>query len=250
MNRCLALSLLPLLFAPIAAGQQGSTVTGTIVGAVRDIHGGVLPGVTITATVSGVESKAVTDSQGRYVFANLPAAPFTIRATLVGFCPGEERVSLEPGRSVTVDFALRLGRLSEIDWIAPPDKLVDLMAMAQTVAYVRVAAAHPTSRCDAFAQVQATVIEQLKPAGPPATTLTFWQEQWDSEPTPYPVGTEVILFLTDWNGKLVRYGPHTAFLVEGGKIVNSPFTFYRSYAGMRIGDFLRELRAMQRGPRR
>jgi len=90
------------------------------------------------------------------------------------------------------------------------------------------------------------VIERLKPAGQSPASLTFWQERWHSEPKPYPVGTQLVVFLVDWNGKLIlSHGPHAVFPIEDGKVQPSRFLFYRSYAEMPVESFLRELRAMK-----
>jgi len=242
-HRLALLAALLCMAVPTSARPQ---VNGTITGRVVDTEGAPLPGVTITVTVGARDLQTVTDPKGRYALDAVPSGAHTIRATLPGFCPGEKRVDLEPGGS-TANFELRTGPLGQIDWIAPPEKLSALVAKVRTVAYVRVTAAlEPTGDCDQLAQVRADVIEQLKPAGQSPASLTFWQERWYSEPRAYPVGTQLVVLLVDWNGKLIRsHGPHAVFPIKDGKVQSSRFLFYRTYADMRVEDFLRELRVMK-----
>ena len=56
----------------ITGAGQG---TGTISGTIEDESGGVLPGVTVSATSAGTGGArtAVSDGQGRYEIANLAA---------------------------------------------------------------------------------------------------------------------------------------------------------------------------------
>ena len=233
------------LWSIASLAGQGRAPAATIVGVVRDTSGGALPGIAITVA-GAAEFKAVTDLQGRFTLSALPAGSHIVRASLTGFCAAEERVELAPGATATVNFDLKVGRLGMIDWVEPVGALRSLVSTVHTIAHVRVVAAEPAGECDAAAPVVARVIESVKPAGVGAgATLTFWQEQWDSEPTPYSVGTELVVFLNERDGTLQRsHGPYAVFPVEGGKIHSSRFLFYRSYIGMPVRQFLRELRAM------
>ena len=71
--------------APEAALAQ--TDTGAIVGTVADVSGGVLPGVSVTATQdeTGVVSTTVTNAAGQYVFPSLRVGRYTVAAELQGF---------------------------------------------------------------------------------------------------------------------------------------------------------------------
>lgn len=247
MSRFFLLGLALLLPVQVTASPQNGTVTGTIAGAVRDGQGGVLPGVTITVTVGALEFKTVTDPQGRYTLAAVPAGSLAVSATLAGFRRFEKRLELEPGANIKCDFTLCPSGVVEIDWIAPPEDISEFFATVHTVAYVRVLTNDGRgAECEmAAARLTATVLERLKPAKSPDLTLTFWQEQWLQEPVPYPVGAELIVFLDAWNGRLVRsHGPSGVFLVEDGKVRESRFPHYLRYNGMPVEQFLRELRAM------
>jgi outer membrane receptor protein involved in Fe transport len=82
---------------------------GTISGVVRDESGGVLPGVVVTATVSGGQGRsAVTSGDGHYSIAVSPGV-YVVSAQLSGFAPfSSNAVSIGPGLSATVDVTLEL----------------------------------------------------------------------------------------------------------------------------------------------
>lgn len=102
--------LLPVI-AVLLGGQaaaQGSRTT---------IHGQVtdsssqqpLIGVEVFVVGSGGAplSGARTDGAGRYVLANVPAGPQTVRARFVGYAPKERSLTINEGETVTLDFALK-----------------------------------------------------------------------------------------------------------------------------------------------
>src|SRR5215468_12248424 len=76
------------LMASTAFAQGGgASTTGSINGKVADTSGGVLPGVTVSATSPssmGVQS-SVTDSGGNYRFPGLPPGTYTLTFELPGF---------------------------------------------------------------------------------------------------------------------------------------------------------------------
>jgi len=234
-----------VLAVPPAALQPGAT--GTVAGVAVDNNGGVLPGVTVVVTAGGREFKTVTDPQGRYILA-VPAGSLAVSATLAGFRRLEKRLELEPGANIRCDFTLCPSGVTEIDWIAPPENISEFFATVHTVAYVRVLTNDGRgAACEmAAARLTTTVLERLKPAKSPDPTLTFWQEQWLEEPTPYPVGAGLIVFLDEWNGRLVRsHGPSSVFVVEDGKVRESRLRHHPRYNGMPVEQFLRELRPMK-----
>src|SRR4249920_2512156 len=100
-----------LLALPLMAHAQEAT----LLGAVKDNTGGVLPGVTVTAIneASGISFVSVTDERGLY---RLPvrAGVYKISAELAGFTtavrPG---VELLLGRQATLNFDLQVSNLQE-----------------------------------------------------------------------------------------------------------------------------------------
>ena len=107
-------TLLLTLAAPIPAAAQATT--GTISGSVVDESKAVLPGATVQ--VKNVETGAtrtlVTDDRGRFRALNLPPGVYTVSAELAGFTSAKrENLTLEIGRDVTADLALKVGAVTE-----------------------------------------------------------------------------------------------------------------------------------------
>jgi hypothetical protein len=89
MKTCLAccsrgILILILLLIASASWAQG---TAQLSGTVRDESGGVLPGVTVTATQTntGLVRTTVTDGAGGYLLTNLPTGPYRLEMALQGF---------------------------------------------------------------------------------------------------------------------------------------------------------------------
>jgi len=100
-----------MLALPLLAYAQDATLNGTI----KDNTGGVLPGVTVTATneASGNTFTSVTDERGIYRMP-VRAGVYKITAELAGFTtaarPG---IELLVGRAVTLDFNMQVSSLQE-----------------------------------------------------------------------------------------------------------------------------------------
>jgi hypothetical protein len=101
-----------LLLFSSAVFAQG---TGDIVGRVVDASGGVLPGVTVTATnlATNISRATVTTETGDYLFTLLPIAIYEIKTELAGFRTQTARVTLATGDRARVDARLELGTVSE-----------------------------------------------------------------------------------------------------------------------------------------
>jgi hypothetical protein len=106
---------LSVLLLAAASAVQAQTNTGEIGGAVKDSSGGVLLGATVTArhAVSGTVVERVTDAEGRFFLPALRIGQWEITATLAGFAPQTQKLALEIGRTLTLDFTLGLEGLSE-----------------------------------------------------------------------------------------------------------------------------------------
>jgi TonB family protein len=99
---------------PPAAGQM--------LGEVSDPSGGVIPGVTITVTSVATRAfwTAVTNSGGRFHFANLPAGAYDLTATLAGFRTFKATVQVASNETLSAGIRLRLGALSETVTVTVP----------------------------------------------------------------------------------------------------------------------------------
>ena len=109
MNVLPALLLALGLCAPLSAQTQ----TGIVEGKVFDQQNAVLPGATVTATGPRGTATTVTDAEGIFRFVGLQPATYTVRTELSGFVTQESQAEVGMGRTVTVDFSLKLSTLSE-----------------------------------------------------------------------------------------------------------------------------------------
>jgi hypothetical protein len=107
LNRVVVLVGLLTLSTAITYAQVGGTLTGTI----RDQSGGVMPGVTVTATntVLGTMFTSVTDSQGSYAFPKLAVGKYDVTMQLEGFKPQKHA-----GIQVDADSAQQINAVLEV----------------------------------------------------------------------------------------------------------------------------------------
>src|SRR4029453_9420647 len=105
---CLTVAVLAL---PLIAFAQDTTLSGTV----RDNTGGVLPGVTVTATneAQGTTFVGVTDERGLYRIV-VPPGVFRVAAELTGFTPPQRPgIEILLGRAVTLNFDMQVSSLQE-----------------------------------------------------------------------------------------------------------------------------------------
>ena len=117
-----------LLAVPCAAVAQDGRIAGTV----TDATGGVLPGVTITATahaLAGGHLVIVTDGTGQCAFAALPPGEYTLTFTLPGSEQLARAVDLASVPTATVDVALRVGGLFEAVTVAVTGTAIDAPAI-------------------------------------------------------------------------------------------------------------------------
>ena len=102
----LAFACLLTLVGPSDAQQ--TVDVASISGRVVDTTGGVIPGVTITATQldTNVLTSAVTDQEGRFRFPYLRVGPYSIVATLSGFVDATRRLTLGIGAAYELPLTL------------------------------------------------------------------------------------------------------------------------------------------------
>ena len=108
----LAVSLVAA-FAGAAVAQVRSV---DIVGVATDPSGGVLPGVTVTATnlATNDERRMVSDDGGRFAFRLLPVGKYSVKAELSGFRTWSvAEVTLAAGDTLTLDPRLEIGAATE-----------------------------------------------------------------------------------------------------------------------------------------
>jgi hypothetical protein len=102
----------------LASTTWAQTDTGRIVGTVTDSTGGVIPGVTVTATSekTGAVRSTVSDEKGFFVLTPLPAATYTVKADQPGFSGGQYTgIIIQVGQEKTLNLQLKpAGVTSEV----------------------------------------------------------------------------------------------------------------------------------------
>jgi hypothetical protein len=117
---CLTVAVLAL---PLIAFAQDTTLSGTV----RDNTGGVLPGVTVTATneAQGTTFVGVTDERGLYRIVVRPGV-FRVSAELAGFTtPQRPGTEILLGRAVVLNFDMQVSSLQETVTVTGEAPLLD-----------------------------------------------------------------------------------------------------------------------------
>ena len=112
LQRLVACAVLLLAGTPAFAQFERSRVSGTV----TDQQGGVMPGVTVTATnvATNQAEVAVTDGAGFYTFATLQPGRYSVTAELQGFKRAtRQNVQADAAGAITVDLSLETGDLAE-----------------------------------------------------------------------------------------------------------------------------------------
>lgn len=94
------------LFVLIPGGlqaQSSGTITGTVVeeGSQRPLSG-------VQIFVVGTQRGSLSNQSGEFTVTGVPAGEQQIRATLVGFAPNSQTVTVTPGQAVSVNFSMTM----------------------------------------------------------------------------------------------------------------------------------------------
>lgn len=84
------------------AAQAVGRVTGTIIG------DGAAPLANVQVSLEGTRFGALTDAEGRFTLANVPAGSYTLRAQRIGYTPATTPVSVGANATATVTLTLRV----------------------------------------------------------------------------------------------------------------------------------------------
>src|SRR5438876_8291943 len=126
----IVVALAACLLAPTHAFAQGggASTTGSINGKVADSSGGVLPGVTVTASspsLMGVQT-SITDSGGLYRFPSLPPGSYTVTFELPGFNTlKRENIQISMGFTATVNVELSVAAVQETVTVSGASPVID-----------------------------------------------------------------------------------------------------------------------------
>jgi hypothetical protein len=121
------------LLALSAAVSTAQASTALLAGRVSDTTGGVLPGVSVSATNlrTALGSAVVTNDEGLYLFASLPPGEYRVEAQLTGFRSAvRPRVVLNVDARATLDFELDLGEVTEVVTVEGGLPLVNVSSAA------------------------------------------------------------------------------------------------------------------------
>jgi len=142
MSRLLRVGLLALLTALFCAAStfaraQGAT-TQTLSGTVVDASGAVIPGADVVAKHSGtgVESTAVSNSEGIFSIPSLPIGTYTVTVTLQGFKTVIiQNVVLTSGAGANVKAVMEVGGVSEQVTVSSSSEVIQTQStsIAQTI---------------------------------------------------------------------------------------------------------------------
>lgn len=124
--RALLAVFVAALLLPAAASAQFDT--STVLGAVKDSSGGVIPGASVTLknTETAITATAVTDTEGSYQFLNVRVGTYTVRAELQGFSVAEAKnVAVTVGARQRVDLTLAVGNVGETVEVTGAAKLLE-----------------------------------------------------------------------------------------------------------------------------
>ena len=134
MRRCGVLvgSLALLLLLGLAAPVGAQTTSGSVQGTVSDAEGGVLPGVTVTASSDALvagQLVTVTNDRGVYRFPSLPVGSYALEAALAGFQTGRrEGIRINLGSALSVDLTLQLATVTEQITVSAEAPLVSVVS--------------------------------------------------------------------------------------------------------------------------
>src|SRR5471032_694462 len=107
--------------------------TGQIIGTIVDAQGGVLPGVTVSATSPQLQGTrtAVTDGSGTFRFPTLPPGTYAIKANLSGFQDAaQENVFVSLDKSVSLSLKMQVAGVSQTVNVMGTSPVVDTQSSA------------------------------------------------------------------------------------------------------------------------
>ena len=196
-----------LLLTATPALAQGGTITGTVV------HGETLrplAGAQVSIPETGIG--AVANSQGRYLFLNVPVGTHPLRVQMIGYGTQETTVTVASGETATVDFQLDIEALG-LDEIVVTGTVgtIQRRAVANVVGTMNAAEALETS---APANIQQMLTGQI-----PGVSVQVGSGSVGSGSgiiirgrSTVALGTQPLLYIDGVraNGGVVGFGPWTS----------------------------------------
>src|SRR5580765_76030 len=126
-----AAALASLLLLPGTLRAQESTAT--IAGVVKDVSGGVLPGVTVEASSPELIEKVrtvITDGSGQYRIISLRPGTYSVTFSLTGFSTVKhDGLQVNSGLTTTVSADMKVGSLQETVTVTGETPVVDVQSV-------------------------------------------------------------------------------------------------------------------------
>ena len=126
MRACaFALVLAGLLYPRLASAQFDSA---TVLGAVVDASGAVVPGATVTLrnADTGITATTVTDTQGNFQFLNVRIGTYSVRAELQGFSAAvADNIAVTVNARQRVDLTMKVGDIGETVQVTGAARLLE-----------------------------------------------------------------------------------------------------------------------------
>jgi hypothetical protein len=218
---------MPLLSAAVVAISAVLQVqSGGLAGRVVDTTSNAIPGATVKITGERYSASAVSDSTGRFRFAELANGTYTVTVSLAGFRTQTKVVRVASPTGPELLVTLSPGILVVVDPVVP--KPADAYRMASAIAHVRIDRTAPDGPCgDAYvvtARHETSVLHVFRGRVPERLQLDqeaagrcldrgLWHEGFER---PYRAGEEYVVFLAERPPRFVRLaGRSLAFRVRG-----------------------------------
>src|SRR5436190_20413358 len=157
------------LFTTPLAAQGTATVSGRVV---DSITAQPVPGVRVSVVGSAIG--ALTDRDGRYTLASVPAGTVSLRAQRIGFAAQTRQIALTDGSSATMDFELSAAATTLSDVVVTgygSDSRANISSSVASVSSEQIQNT-PVAGIDAALQGKAAGIQVIQNAGNPGVGMT------------------------------------------------------------------------------
>ena len=166
------------LTAGRAAAQSVGATTGSLNGRITDGSGGVLPGVTVTATSPALQGSrtTITNEEGAYRLPGVPPGVYSVHYELGGFgIVIREGINVGVGFTATVNVELKLAALEETVTVSGASPVVDVSSTrTATIFEAKQLESLPNARdfWSIMAQAPAVQLQRIDVGGSSAGTQT------------------------------------------------------------------------------
>src|SRR5439155_949817 len=120
-------ALVTLILLLACAGGAGAQIAGgTIVGAVTDEQGRIVPGVAVSLQGSDISQTFTSDAGGRYRFLDLAPGSYRLTAVLKGFSTiVRNHINVDVGKTIELPIQMKVSTVSETLTVSAAAPVVD-----------------------------------------------------------------------------------------------------------------------------